>query len=120
MNNTKKYILFATSAVSIALALVLTQQVNQMGYKSGYQSAISHIRKAVEASQYPVVDITYPGRQAISITVGDVCKPYPSHLPAFYHEVEVSPRKQPCHHQIGEGPYHDSKALKAITKQVQQ
>ena len=89
------------------------------GYGYGYHKAIATIRAAVQASQYPVVDITYPGHQAVSITVGDVCKPYPSRLPAFYHAVIVSPMYQPCGQPADGQPYRDSAALAAITRAVQ-
>ena len=89
------------------------------GYGYGYHKAIGTVKAAVQASQYPVVDITYPGHQAVSITVGDVCKPYPSSLPAFYHAVIVSPMYQPCGQPADGKPYRDSAGLAAITRAVE-
>lgn len=99
--------------------LITAGTVFMAGGREGYDYAIDTIRAAVQSSQYPVVDITYPGHQAVSITVGDVCKPYPSTLPAFYHAVIVSPMYQPCGQPADGQPYRDSAGLAAITRAVQ-
>jgi len=118
-SKTKKILIACTAAVAVVGVIGLAQLSNRLGYKSGWQDAMVAVKVAVQASQYPVVDITYPGKQAVSITVGDVCKPYPSHLPAFYHAVIVSPYYQPCGQPAHGQPYQDSAALAAITKEVQ-
>jgi len=90
------------------------------GYGYGYHKAIATVKAAVQASQYPTVYLTYPGKQAAEIVSNGVCTPYPAHVPQFYHfGGYVSPRWMPCATQHYAQPTAMSPALAAITRAVQ-
>ncbi len=91
------------------------------GFGYGYHKAIAEIRAAVQATQYPIVKVVYPSREAIAIIKGGVCIPIlPTHkIPEFAHIEYVSPDDRPCGPGKPGQPYADSAALAAITKAVQ-
>ncbi len=90
------------------------------GGREGYGYAISKVRAAVQASQYPTVYLTYPGKAAAAIVRGGVCTPYPAHIPQFYRfGGYVSPKWVPCATQHYTQSTAMSPALSAITREVQ-
>ncbi len=91
------------------------------GYGYGYQSAMTTIRAAVDASQYPTVKVVWPSREAIAIIKGNICTPIiPTlNIPEFAHVEYVSPYDRPCGPGKPGEPYADSAALAAIKKAVE-
>ncbi len=91
------------------------------GYGYGYQSAMTMIRAAVDASQYPTVKVVWASKKPIAIISGGICQPVDSarDLPSFYHVEYVSPYDRPCGPGKPGQPYADSAALAAITHAVQ-
>ncbi len=83
--------------------------------------AISEVRAAVQATQYPTVKVVYPSREAIAIIKGGICTPIiPTlRIPDYAHIEYVSPYDRPCGPGKPGQPYADSAALAAITHEVQ-
>lgn len=105
-----EYVTLSIAAIGIIGAVFM------LGGKEGYGYAIHKIRDAVQASQYPTVYLTYPGKQAAAIVVNGICKPYPAKVPKFYHfGGYVSPRWVPCATQHFTKSTAVSPALGAIT-----
>ncbi len=106
------------AAISIAAAGILGTVFmagGREGYGYGYHRAIATVKAAVQASQYPTVFLTYPGKQPAAIVVNGVCKPYPAVVPQFYHfGGYVSPRWVPCSGQNYTKSTAVSPALAAI------
>ncbi|MDA8092592.1 MAG: hypothetical protein M0T84_01580 [Betaproteobacteria bacterium] len=104
-----KYATLSVAAIGIIGAVFM------IGGREGYGYAIHKIRDAVQASQYPTVFLTYPGKQPAAIVVNGVCKPYPAVVPQFYHfGGYVSPRWVPCSGQNYTKSTAVSPALAAI------
>ena len=111
---TLKYATLSVATIGIIGAVFM------IGGKEGYGYAIHKIRDAVQASQYPTVYLTYPGKQAAAIVVNGICKPYPAKVPQFYRfGGYVSPRWVPCATQHFTNPTAVSPALAAIKRAVQ-
>ena len=89
------------------------------GFQAGKDHAIQLIRDAVQATQYPTVYLSYPGKEAVALYRGGVCYPYPQHIPKYYHLKYVSPRLVPCASQKYQEPVQPSPALKAIEKETE-
>ncbi len=106
---TLRYVVLSVAAIGIIGAVFM------IGGREGYGYAIHKIRDAVQASQYPTVFLTYPGKQPAAIVVNGVCKPYPAVVPQFYHfGGYVSPRWVPCSGQNYTKSTAVSPALAAI------
>jgi len=113
MRKLMKYAAVSVFSATLAVGVFL------LGGREGYQYAFYKINQAIAKSTYPTVKVIYPTKQAIAVIRGDVCIPYPQHLPKLYHLEWVSPYDNPC----GTGKYtgkpiQDSAALAAITKEV--
>ncbi|MHB1641800.1 MAG: hypothetical protein ACYCS8_03950 [Acidithiobacillus sp.] len=113
-----KYAVLSVAAIGLIGAVFMAG--GREGYGYGYHKAIATVKAAVQASQYPTVYLTYPGKQAAEIVRGGVCTPYPAHVPQFYHfGGYVSPRWVPCATQHYTKPTTMSPALAAIMNEVQ-
>lgn len=112
-----KYATLSVAAIGIIGAVFMIG--GREGYGYGYHKAIATIKAAVQASQYPTVYLTYPGKQAAAIVVNGICKPYPAHVPPFYYYHYVSPQWEPCTQLPGIKPAAPSPALAAIKREIQ-
>ncbi len=114
-----KYSVFTVAALGVLGAVFLAGGKEGFGY--GYHKAISEVRAAVQATQYPTVKVVYASREAIAIIKGGICTPIlPTHIiPEYAHIEYVSPYDRPCGPGKPGQPYADSAALAAITKAVQ-
>ena len=112
-----KYAVLSVAAVGILGAVFMAG--GREGYGYGYHKAIATVKAAVQASQYPTVYLTYPGKQAAEIVSDGVCTPYPTHVPQFYHfGGYVSPRWVPCATQHYAHSTAMSPALAAIENET--
>ena len=109
------------SVAAIGLIGAIFMIGGKEGYGYGYQSAMTTIRAAVDASQYPTVKVVWPSREAIAIIKGNICTPIiPTlNIPEFSHIEWVSPYDRPCGPGKPGQPYADSAALAAIKKAVE-
>ena len=114
-----KSVTIAIAAIGLLGAIFLLG--GKEGYGYGYQSAMTTIRAAVDASQYPTVKVVWPSREAIAIIKGNICTPIiPTlNIPEFAHVEYVSPYDRPCGPGKPGQPYADSAALAAIKKAVE-
>ena len=117
---TLRYVVLSVAAAGILGTVFMAG--GKEGYGYGYHKAITTIKAAVQASQYPTVKVVWPSKKPLAIISGGICQPVDSarELPTFYHIEYVSPYDRPCGPGKPGQPYADSAALAAITRAVQQ
>lgn len=117
----RRWIIPVFAALTIITTAWAFRDGNQLGYKAGWQDAMVAIKRAVVASQYPVVKVVWPSKKPIAIISGEICQPIDGawKLPTFYHIEYVSPADRPCGPGKPGQPYVDSAGLSAINEGVQ-
>jgi hypothetical protein len=120
---TRKWILVGTTGSILLFVGGMTlfgASVFHLGYKTGYQSALTKISKAVNASQYPTIRVALPSREAVAVIIGGICTPIAPTLriPELAHIEYIGAYDHRCGPGKAGAPYADSAALAAIKAQV--